>query len=123
MPGQYGPPQGAVLLSIGDITVTSTAVVTPAGELPLRGAAWTATDMSRTEERMPSYAIVLAIVFFIFCFLGLLFLLIKERRTTGFVQVTVHSGGRFHATMVPVNAPNQVAEVLNQVNYARSVST
>ena len=101
--------------------MTSAAIVTPAGQLPLRGASWTATDMSRTEERMPGYAVVLAIVFFLVCLLGLLFLLMKERRTTGFVQVTVHSGGRFHSTMVPVSAPQQVADILARVNYARTV--
>lgn len=111
-----------MMLSLGDIAVSGDTVMTPAGPMPLKGAVWTATDMSRTEERMPTHAVVLAIVFFLFCLLGLLFLLMKERVTTGFVQVTVNSGGRHHSTMIPVQSREQVMFVLNQVNYARSLS-
>ncbi|MCZ1008477.1 hypothetical protein O1L68_18820 [Streptomyces lydicus] len=102
--------------------MTGDTIMTPAGPMPLRGAVWTATDMSRTEEKMPTHAVVLAVVFFFFCLLGLLFLLMKERVTTGFVQVTVNSGGRHHTTMIPVQSREQVMFVLNQVNYARSLS-
>ncbi|MCX4639708.1 hypothetical protein QT196_21930 [Streptomyces sp. P9-2B-2] len=119
---QPGAQPGGMALSLGDIAVTGDTVMTPAGPMPLRGAVWTATDMSRTEEKIPAHAVVLAIVFFLFCLLGLLFLLMKERVTTGFVQVTVNSGGRHHATMIPVQSREQVMFVLNQVNYARSLS-
>ncbi|MER0481647.1 hypothetical protein ABR737_25485 [Streptomyces sp. Edi2] len=119
---QAGPQPGGMALSLGDIAVTGDTIMTPAGPMPLRGAVWTATDMSRTEEKIPSHAVVLAVVFFFFCLLGLLFLLMKERVTTGFVQVTVNSGGRHHSTMIPVQSREQVMFVLNQVNYARSLS-
>lgn len=119
---QPGAQPGGMALSLGDIAVTGDTVMTPAGPMPLKGAVWTATDMSRTEEKIPAHAVVLAIVFFLFCLLGLLFLLMKERVTTGFVQVTVNSGGRHHSTMVPVQSREQVMFVLNQVNYARSLS-
>ncbi|MCB5912032.1 hypothetical protein [Streptomyces pinistramenti] len=113
---------GGMTMSIGDIAVTGDTIMTPSGPMPLKGAIWTATDMSRTEEKIPAHAVVLAIVFFLFCLLGLLFLLMKERVTTGFVQVTVNSGGRHHSTMVPVQSREQVMFVLNQVNHARSLS-
>ena len=71
---------------------------------------------------MPAYAIVLAVIFFFACLLGLLFLLVKERKTTGYIQVTVNSGGRYHATMIPARGPNDVFAVTQQVNYARSLS-
>lgn len=119
---QAGSQPGGMMLSLGDIAVTGDTIMTPAGPMPLKGAVWTATDMSRTEEKIPAHAVVLAIVFFLFCLLGLLFLLMKERVTTGFVQVTVNSGGRHHATMIPVQSREQVMFVLNQVNYARSLS-
>lgn len=129
MPGQYlpvaqgVPGQGGVpVLSIGDITVMSDAIVTPSGTMPLRGAVWTATDMSRTEEKIPAHAIVLAIVFALFCLVGLLFLLMKEKRTVGFVQVTVTSGGRHHGTMIPAMGPHTFPAVMGQVNQARSMS-
>ncbi|MFD4343122.1 hypothetical protein ACFWPP_38760 [Streptomyces anulatus] len=129
MPGQYLPvPQGAPgqggvpVLSIGDITVMSDAIVTPSGPMPLKGAVWTATDMSRTEEKIPTHAVVLAIIFALFCLIGLLFLLMKEKRTTGFVQVTVTSGGRHHSTMIPAMGPHTFPAVMGQLNQARSMS-
>ncbi|MEV1044704.1 hypothetical protein [Streptomyces sp. NPDC049916] len=129
LPGQYLPlPQGAPgqggvpMMAIGDITVLSDAIVTPSGTMPLRGAVWTATDMSRTEEKIPAHAIVLAIIFALFCLIGLLFLLMKEKRTTGFVQVTVTSGGRHHSTMIPAAGPHTFPAVMAQLNAARSMS-
>jgi len=125
--GGHQQSSGAVgetqLASIGDISITQTRVITPAGTFPLRGSVWTATDLSRTEEYMPTYAVVLAIIFFIFCLLGLLFLLMKATRTVGFVQVTVNSGsGVYHSTMLPVYAPAHVHHVMSQVNWARSMA-
>ncbi|MFG3353777.1 hypothetical protein [Streptomyces sp. NPDC048001] len=117
------PTGGQPLVSIGDITVLPDGIVTPAGTLPLKGAVWNATDMSRTEEKIPTHAIVLAVVFFVFCLLGLLFLLMKEKTTTGFVQVTVTSGGKHHSTMIPATSPHTFQQVMGQVNYARSVSS
>nr|WSZ97991.1 hypothetical protein OH820_22045 [Streptomyces sp. NBC_00857] len=136
-PGQapgYGYPQsgapvpvpmggGTPLVSIGDITVMNDSIITPSGTLPLRGAVWNATDMSRTEEKIPTHAIILAIVFFLFCLLGLLFLLMKEKTTTGFIQVTVTSGGRHHSTMVPATHPGAFQTVMGQISYARSISS
>ncbi|MET9432800.1 hypothetical protein [Streptomyces sp. NPDC006551] len=129
LPGVPVPPQyppmaqgGAPLLSLGDITVVGDQIITPAGAMPLKGAVWNAMDMSRTEEKVPTAAIVLAIIFFIFCLLGLLFLLMKEKQTTGFIQVTVTSGGRHHSTMIPATGPDTIHWVMGQLNYARSLS-
>ncbi|MFI5754329.1 hypothetical protein [Streptomyces sp. NPDC051569] len=121
-PAPVGGP-GAPLLSIGDITVVNDAIITPAGTLPLRGAVWNATDMSRTEEKIPTYAVVLAIVFALLCLVGLFFLLMKEKTTTGFVQITVTSGGKHHATMVPAHHPGTFQMVMGQIGYARSLSS
>lgn len=112
---------GATLMTIGDIAVTESGIVTPAGVLPLRGAVWTVSDMSRTESKTPTYAIVLAVIFFFACLLGLLFLLMKEQVTTGYAQVTVNSGGRYHAVMIPVRGPQDVFAITQQVNYARTL--
>lgn len=114
-------PTGPVLVTIGDISVEQQRIVTPAGVMPTHGANWSAMDMSRTEEKIPAWAIVLAIIFFLACLLGLLFLLVKERKTTGFVQVTVQYGNRTHNTHVGVSSPDQVADVLARVNYARTL--
>ncbi|MFI8961270.1 hypothetical protein ACIGO8_04065 [Streptomyces sp. NPDC053493] len=125
VPPQYGavpPGGGAPLLALGDITIVGDQIVTPAGTMPLKGAVWNAMDMSRTEEKIPTVAIVLAIVFALLCLIGLLFLLMKEKQTTGFIQVTVTSGGRHHATMIPATGPDTIHWVMGQLNYARSLS-
>jgi hypothetical protein len=114
-------PVSPVLVSIGDISVEQYRIVTPAGVIPAKGASWNAMDMSRTEERIPPYAIVLAILFFLACLLGLLFLLIKEQRTTGSVHITVQNGGKMHNASIQVRSQQQVQEILARVNYARGV--
>jgi hypothetical protein len=119
-PQQQGP--GATLMTIGDIAITEAGIMTPAGLLPLRGAVWTVSDMSRSESKTPTYAIVLAVIFAFACLLGLFFLLIKENVTTGFAQVTVNSGGKYHATMIPVRGPQDIYAITQQVNYARTLS-
>ncbi|MFB7912404.1 hypothetical protein [Streptomyces sp. NPDC056061] len=122
-PQQPGmPPIGAPMLTLGDITVMNDQIVTPVGPMPLKGAVWTATDLSHTEERIPTVAIVLAIVFALLCLVGLLFLLMKEKRTTGFIQVSVTSGGRHHSTMIPANGPETFPWVMAQLNSARAMS-
>lgn len=87
----YGNAQAPdpVLVNIGDIAVTPNYVITPQGRRPVGQVYWTLTEMSRTREAIPAWAIVLAIVFAIFCLLGLLFLLAKETTTEGGVQVSV----------------------------------
>jgi hypothetical protein len=125
-PPGFGPPMvpmvPGALLTVGDITVLPDSILTPSGTMPLKGAVWHVSDLSRSDEQIPPYAIVLAVVFFVVCFLGLLFLLIKERKTTGLIQVTVSSGGRQHTTMIPAQSPLTIHQVMGQINYARSLS-
>jgi hypothetical protein len=113
---------GVPLLAVGDIVVLQDSIVTPNGTLPLKGAVWNVTDMSRTEEKIPTTGVVLAAVFAVFCLLGLLFLLMKERRTTGYIQVGVSSGGRHHTTLIPATGPDTLYWVMDRVNHARSLS-
>ncbi|MEW2413621.1 hypothetical protein AB0953_07850 [Streptomyces sp. NPDC046866] len=122
--GLHGPAMGGggSGLALGDITIAGDQIITPSGTMPLKGAMWNAQDLSRTETKIPPHAIVLAIIFFLFCLLGLLFLLMKERTTTGYIQVTVTSGGRHHSTMIPATDPGTFQWVMGQVNYARSLS-
>lgn len=123
VPGGYpAAPVGGAGFALGDITIAGDQIITPSGAMPLRGAMWNATDFSRTEEKIPPHAIVLAIVFFLFCLLGLLFLLMKEKTTTGYIQVTVTSGGRHHSTMIPAVDANTYHWVMSQLNHARALS-
>ena len=111
-----------LLTTIGDIGVSPSWIVTPNGSAPIAGSVWIANDQSRQTERIPPYAIVLAIIFAFACLLGLFFLLIKERTTTGYVEVSVRSGTLYHVTQVPVTDHAQVAHIRQLVAYAQSLA-
>lgn len=113
---------GGAGFSLGDISIAGDQIITPSGAMPLKGAMWNATDFSRTEEKIPAHAIVLAVIFFLFCLLGLLFLLMKEKKTTGYIQITVTSAGRHHSTMIPATDAMAYQRVMGQINFARSLS-
>ncbi|WP_328343684.1 hypothetical protein [Micromonospora sp. NBC_00421] len=135
--GPYPPlfaPTGAVpgaavghqppAVQIGEIMVSPPVIRTPAGVMPLAGAGWYVTDHWQREEKIASWAIVCAILgFFCLTIFSLLFLLIKETRHHGTVQVTVTSGAHQYVARIPVVDPGQVQQINNQVNYARSLST
>lgn len=116
------PSPSPVLVTIGDIACTQDEVITPSGRAPIAGTTWTFTDMTRTDRTIPAWAIVLAVLFFLFCLLGLLFLLVKEERTTGSVQITVSAPGLLHVTQIPVAAPAAVMDFNARVNYARNLA-
>jgi hypothetical protein len=115
---------GQSITQIGDIGVTATHVITPAGTFPLKGTQWIVTDQSRTRTKIPTVAIVLAIVFIFFCFLSLLFLLMKEEVTEGYVQVTVSNpdAGLYHVASIRAESPETYDYAMRQVNWARSLA-
>jgi hypothetical protein len=115
-------PAGQTLVTIGDIVVTSEKVITPNGSCAAKDAHWMFTDMSRTLQRTPSWAIVMCVLFVLFCLLGLLFLLAKEEYTEGSVQVVVQGPRLVHTVQLPVASPHQVMDYGQRVNYARAVS-
>jgi hypothetical protein len=110
------------LITIGDIGITSNQVVTPNGSGPLAGSQWIFTDTSRTESKIPTVAIILAIIFALLCLIGLLFLLMKETKTTGYVEVTVRVGNIFHKTQIPVDSPAKIEGVRQLVNKAQALA-
>jgi hypothetical protein len=110
------------VLTIGDIGITPSVVVTPNGNAPLAGSQWIAMDMSRTETRIPSWAIVLAVIFAFACLLGLLFLLVREQTTTGYIEVSVRSGDLYHRTQIPVFDQAQIMHARQLVNQAQTLA-
>ncbi|MEO9329826.1 hypothetical protein [Gordonia aurantiaca] len=112
------------LVVIGDITCTQNFVITPSGTCPVQGTQWAVTDMSHTTERISQTGLVLALLgFFLVCVLSLLFLLMKDRVTTGHIQVVVRGPGGFvHVTNIPAHSPLAMADVTGRVNYARSLA-
>ncbi|MGW0039057.1 hypothetical protein [Gordonia sp. NPDC003376] len=128
----YGPPPtpgmgpgaaGPALVVIGDITCTQTHVITPSGTFPIAGTQWSVLDMSRTSEEISQTGIILALVgFVLICALSLLFLLMKETKTTGYIQVTVHGHGITHVTNIPALNAGAMFDISNRVQYARTLA-
>lgn len=121
VPPAPGQPEQFVL-TIGDIGVSPSWVVTPNGTAPLAGSQWIVQDRTFTQRSIPAYAIILAIIFAFACLLGLLFLLIKEDRMTGYVEVSVRSGNLFHVTQLPAQSPQAVLYARQLVNQAQSMA-
>lgn len=124
--GPYPPAAahpGPVIAQFGEITVLPTVVRTPLGDMPLAGSTWYVADYWHTEQKIPSWAVVLAIVgFCVLTVFSLLFLLARETVHRGTVQVTVSNGGRQYVARIPVTDPAQVHHINNQVNYVRSLA-
>jgi len=111
-----------MLVTIGDIGVSQEWVVTPSGSCPVRDANWMFTDLSRTVQRIPVWAVVCCVLFLVFCLLGLLFLLAKEEYTEGYAQVVVQGPRLVHTVQLRVSSPHQVMDYNQRVNYARALS-
>jgi len=111
-----------VLVAIGDIVCTSQEVITPSGRAPIGGVVWSFTDLTRTSRDIPTWAVVCTVIFVFACLLGLLFLLVKEERTQGSVQIVVQGPGFLHQTQIPVFSVPQLHDLAARVNYARSLS-
>jgi len=115
-PPQYAP----VRVQLGQIACTDTHVITPAGTYPLKGTTWTVSNQTFVTSAIPAWAIICAILFFIFCLLGLLFLLVKERRVNGAVQVGVQGPGLSFSTYIPVSSEFAVFQISNSVDTIRT---
>ncbi|MEQ4301507.1 hypothetical protein ABNF97_08965 [Plantactinospora sp. B6F1] len=124
----YPPPTAPgspepVVAQIGEIAVTPSTVRTPSGDLPLAGSQWHVADYWQSEQKTPTWAIVVAVVgFCVLTVFSLLFLLVKETVHRGTVQVTVTNGLRQYVARIPVTEQFQVQQIHQQVNYARSLA-
>jgi hypothetical protein len=122
-PPTISPTQdGFSILTIGDIGITRNKVITPNGTGSLADSQWILSDMSRTESKIPTTAVILAIVFAIFCLIGLLFLLMRETTTTGYAEVSVHSGNLYHKVQIPIKSKGDVDRIRELVTKAQSLA-
>lgn len=110
------------LVQIGDIGVTEHQVVTPYGSAPLAGSRWYIEDRTYLQPYTPTWAIVLAVVglFIVFVF-SLLFLLVKEHRVAGYLDVTVRSGSFTGMTRLLAGTP-EAAQLHQKVAYAHQLA-
>ena len=117
------PPAGPVIAQIGELAVTSSVVHTPAGDIPLAGSAWQVADYWHNEQKIPTWAIVAAVLgFCVAPFFSLLFLLVKQTVHRGTAQVTVTNGAQQYVARIAVTDQAKVAYVYQQVNYVRSLA-
>lgn len=120
-PAPYG--SEPVLIRIGQIEVTATTVHTPAGSFPVRGSTWHMMDRMYPVQKTPTWAIVLAIVgFFCLTIFSLLFLIAKETRYEGWIEVNVSNGPYQFTTQLPGLGPGAGQAVQAQINYVRSLA-
>ena len=108
-----------VRVRLGDISVSDTRIQVPHGTYPMAGTTWMVTNQTYVTESIPTWAIVMAILTFLLCLLGLLFLLVKERRLYGAMQVTVQGPGLSHSTYIPVSNEFQTFQINNSVDWIR----
>jgi hypothetical protein len=112
-----------VLVHIGEIQVTATTVHTPNGQFPVAGSQWLVQDQWTMTQKIPTWAIVCAIVgFCVLTVFSLFFLLAKETVMQGFVVVTVSNGPNTFTARFPVAQQLHVSDVHNRVNYVRSLA-
>jgi hypothetical protein len=120
---QAATPNDPILFTIGDIGVSRHWVVTPNGSAPLAGTTWISRDLTRTETKIAHWALVTGIILAIFtCGLGLLLLLVKETRTSGYVEVTVQAEKLFHVTQLPIHDARQILPVRQSVQQAQALA-
>lgn len=111
-----------ILVTIGDIQVTATQVHTPRGSFPLSRTQFTFQDNTYIRSYIPTWAIVLAILGALFFLLGLLFLLVRETETKGFVTASVIGPGFTHSTQLPVGSQQQLHDVASRVQHANNIA-
>jgi hypothetical protein len=116
------PDEDEVVVQVGSIAAGMRWLHLPGGPVPLRGTSWTVRDQVHTTTQIPSYAIVLAVIFSVVFLLGLLFLLIKETTVEGVVQVGVEGDGFSYGTQVPVASYEEVHDVHHRVKAIRHLA-
>ncbi|MGW9826251.1 MULTISPECIES: hypothetical protein [Brevibacterium] len=118
------PPEREIrFVDFPGIEVTSTGVHTPAGTIPLDQARFFLADRTWTTRSTPGWAIALAIGgFFVVTFFSLLFLLAKDERTTGYVDVTVTGAGVSYTSSVPIASARARAEIHSRWAYAQQLA-
>lgn len=118
-----GAPVDPTLFALGDIGVGRVWVATPSGSAPMNGSTFYLQEAVYTEEKMPQWALIAAIVGFVFiCVFSLFFLMVKEKTVTGYVDVTVINGEFRHLSRIPITTPFQLDQIRRQVADAQQMA-
>jgi hypothetical protein len=113
-----------VLFTVGDVAVTRASVILPHGRYPLRGTTWTINNQTYLTSTTPTWAVILAIVgFFFVCVFSLLFLIAKESRVHGFIEVhVIGADGLHHVTRIAALDTYTAHWVHQQVTQAQALA-
>lgn len=109
------------VLTIGDIGVSRSWVVTPQGNVPIDQAQISAIDQTITIQKTPGWAVAMAVIFIWVFLLSLLFLLVKENQTKGTVMVTVTGPGVHHVVFVPAYTAQQAMIAKRDVDHTNAL--
>lgn len=118
-------PAGTWLVQFGDIAVGREWLSTPAGVAPLKGTVISFVDRTVPVTKIPTWAVIVAIVgFFVIFLLSLLFLLVKETVPAGAIDVTVRNEetGSIHTTSLPIASIADRADLYARVGYAQQLA-
>lgn len=110
------------LVSIGDVRATQKWVVTPAGNWPANSVKVTTQDQTATLVHTPAWAIVMVVVFIWVFFLSLFFLLARETRVSGYVNVTIWGpAGQSYTENVEIWSSEHRSDVFQRVTYLQGL--
>lgn len=112
------------LVSFGDVSVSRQWLAVSGRTVPLRGTTFEVADRTHLSSRIPTWAVVVAIVgFFVIFVLSLLFLLVRENVVAGQIDITVRNdeAGVHHTTPFRIMSSGDAADLHARVNYARQL--
>ena len=122
-PSPVAPPTPEWISISPNLLVCSTHLSAFGAVSPIVGTEWSTTTSGSAQRYIPTHAIVLCVLFIWVCFLGLLFLAMKEERFTGEVTVSVRaSDGHLRTESVPVASIADRDLVLARVAWAQQVA-
>lgn len=113
------------VVRFGDIGVSRNFLSTPSGISALKGTTFSIVDRTVAAQRIPTWAVIAAIVgFFVIFVLSLLFLLVKETAPAGTVEVTAANPetGVRHTTSLAITSSGDIADAYARVNAAQQLA-
>ena len=112
----------SVQFELGRISANEYWVTTPVGSWELKDVTVSTYDQTVVASRIPTWAVVAAIVTAFFFLIGLLFLLAKEDSISGHVSLTISTTeGHTYTELIPVFSEQSHHDTISRVNYLQSL--
>ena len=112
----------SVQFELGRISANEYWVTTPVGSWELKDVTVSTYDQTVVASRIPTWAVVAAIVTAFFFLIGLLFLLAKDDSTSGSVSLTITATDWLTAaSLIHVFSEQSHHDTISRVNYLQSL--